>query len=57
MRVQDVMTEGVQTISPNTAAEDAWNLMRLKRIHNLVVTKGSRIVGILSTVTADRAHQ
>jgi CBS domain-containing protein len=48
MRVQDVMTEGVQTISPTAAAEDAWNMMRLKRIHHLVVAKGSRILGILS---------
>jgi len=48
MRVQDVMTEGVQTVSPGTAADDAWALMRLKRIHHLVVTQGSRPVGVLS---------
>jgi acetoin utilization protein AcuB len=48
MCVQDVMTEGVETISPVTAVEDAWNVMRTKRIHHLVVTKGSRIVGVLS---------
>ena len=39
MRVQDVMSEGVKTVSPTTAAEDAWNMMRLNRIHHLVVTK------------------
>jgi CBS domain-containing protein len=48
MRVQDVMTEGVTTIAPSAAAEDAWNMMRLNRIHHLVVTKGRRVVGVLS---------
>ena len=48
MRVQDVMTEGVQTVSPGTPADDAWNLMRTKGIHHLVVTEGRRVVGVLS---------
>ena len=48
MRVQDVMTKGVKTIAPTTAAEEAWNVMRLHRIHHLVVTKGQRVVGVLS---------
>lgn len=48
MRVQDVMTPAVQTVSPLTAAEDAWNLMRLKRVHHLVVMEGSRVAGVLS---------
>jgi len=48
MRVQDVMTKNVQTVSPSADAEDAWNLMRTKRIHHLVVIGGRRIVGILS---------
>ena len=48
MRVQDVMTEGVKTISPTTVAEDAWNIMRLNRIHHLVVTNGKQVVGVLS---------
>jgi CBS domain-containing protein len=47
VRVQDVMTKGVKTIAPTTTAEDAWNLMRLNRIHHLVVTK-NRVVGVLS---------
>ena len=47
MRVQDVMTEGVKTIAPTAAAEDAWNTMRFNRIHHLVVTKGRQIVGVL----------
>ena len=48
MRVQDVMTKGVKTIAPTAAAEDAWNAMRLNRIHHLVVTKANRVVGVLS---------
>ena len=48
MRVQDVMTGGVKTVAPTTPAEDAWNMMRLNRIHHLVVTKRQRVVGLLS---------
>ena len=48
MRVQDVMTEQVYRVSPDTTAEDAWNLMRMRRIHHLVVTEAGRIVGLLS---------
>lgn len=48
MRVQDVMTTAVQTISPSTPAEEAGNLMRAKRIHHLVVCDGPRVVGLLS---------
>jgi acetoin utilization protein AcuB len=48
MRVQDVMTEGVRTIEPAAAADDAGNLMRLKGIHHLVVTEDHRVVGVIS---------
>ena len=48
MRVQDVMTSRVHTVSPGIAAEDAWNRMRMRRIHHLVVTQASAIVGLLS---------
>ena len=48
MRVEDVMTQGIQTVSPETSADDAWNLMRTRRVHHLVVTDGPRIAGILS---------
>jgi acetoin utilization protein AcuB len=48
MRVQDVMTSGVQTVKPTGKADEAWELMRAKRIHHLVVTDGARIVGVLS---------
>jgi signal-transduction protein with cAMP-binding, CBS, and nucleotidyltransferase domain len=48
VRVQDLMTTGVKTASPSDAAEDAWNVMRLNRIHHLVVVEGQRAVGVLS---------
>jgi CBS domain-containing protein len=48
MRVQDVMTKGVKTIAPTAAAEDARNMMRVNRIHHLVVTRANRVVGVLS---------
>lgn len=48
MRVQDVMTKDVETISPANAAEDAWELMRSRGFHHVVVTRGSRVVGIFS---------
>jgi CBS domain-containing protein len=48
MRVEDVMTRGIQTVSPEMSADEAWNLMRTRRIHHLVVANGSRLVGVLS---------
>lgn len=48
MRVEAVMTSGVRTTSPATAAEDAWNLMRQNHIHHLVVKEGHEVVGVLS---------
>ena len=35
MRVQDIMTKGVQTVAHTENAEAAWNLMRWKRIHQM----------------------
>jgi CBS domain-containing protein len=48
MRVQDVMTENVRTVSPTSSAEDAWELMRQFGIHHVVVSRGSRVVGVVS---------
>jgi CBS domain-containing protein len=48
MRVQDVMTEGIKTIAPTAAAEDAWDMMRFNRIRHLVVTSGRRVLGVVS---------
>ena len=48
MRVFEVMTEGVQTVPPTMPAAEAWELMRRKRIHHLVVVRNADVVGILS---------
>jgi CBS domain-containing protein len=56
MRVQDVMSGAVQKISQATAAEEAWELMRRKSIHHLVVTDGARLAGILSDRDAGGRH-
>jgi acetoin utilization protein AcuB len=42
------MTRGVLTVSPETPADTAWERMRLNRVHHLVVTRGSEIVGLIS---------
>jgi CBS domain-containing protein len=48
MRVEEIMTERVATVTPTTAADDAWELMRQKGFHHLLVTTGARVVGVLS---------
>jgi acetoin utilization protein AcuB len=48
MRVQDVMTREVKTVSPETTADEAWDVMKAGGIHHLVVKNGRTIVGILS---------
>jgi acetoin utilization protein AcuB len=48
MRVADVMTRGVQTIRPDAPAADAWELMRRRGVHHLVVMADAKIVGVLS---------
>lgn len=49
MRIFDVMTEGVRTISPTVSAEAARETMRLHGIHHLVVADKSDVVGVVST--------
>jgi acetoin utilization protein AcuB len=48
MRVSDIMTRKVEIVAMQEPAENAWNLMRQKRIHHLVVKNGGEIVGVLS---------
>ena len=48
MRVQDVMTRKVKTVSAATHADEAWALMRTKGIHHLVVLEGRDIAGVIS---------
>jgi CBS domain-containing protein len=49
MKVRDIMSTKVQTIDMNEKAESAWNLMKWKRIHHVVVTDGpGQVVGVIS---------
>jgi CBS domain-containing protein len=48
VRVQDVMSQDVETVRPQTPAESAWERMRMRGVHHLVVTDGTSIVGLLS---------
>ena len=62
MRVQDVMSDQVYGVLPDTSADDAWNIMRMRRIHHLVVTQAGDIVGLLSArdfsgITGARARR
>jgi CBS domain-containing protein len=48
MRVRDLMHTKVMTVDQDLGADAAYNLMRLNRIHHLIVTAGPEIVGVLS---------
>jgi len=47
-RVQDVMSTALLTVSGDTAAEVAWEMMRMSRIHHLVVMSGRQVEGVVS---------
>jgi acetoin utilization protein AcuB len=48
MRLADLMETSVATVTPELPAEHAWQRMRQRRIHHLVVVDGSRVIGLLS---------
>jgi acetoin utilization protein AcuB len=48
MRISEVMTENVRTVPPTMSALHAWSMMRSAHIHHLVVTRGKKVVGLLS---------
>jgi acetoin utilization protein AcuB len=48
MRLQDVMTTPVMTTTPDTSAQEAWEVLRAQRIQHLVVTENRRTVGVIS---------
>ena len=48
MRVQDVMTRRIETVSVADSAASALARMRQKRIRHLVVTRKRAVVGIVS---------
>ena len=52
MRVKEIMSKGVRTVTPASSAEAAWEIMKGARIHHLVVKDGQRIAGVLSSEDA-----
>jgi CBS domain-containing protein len=48
MKVSEIMTTGVQAVSPGTPVANARERMRIKGIHHLLVQKGDQLVGVLS---------
>jgi CBS domain-containing protein len=48
MRVRDVMRRSVETVSAMASAENAFRLMRTRKVRHLVATKGGEMVGVLS---------
>lgn len=56
MRVKEIMSKGVKTVTSTSSAEAAWDLMKGERIHHLVVKDGARISGVLSSEDAGGAR-
>lgn len=48
MRLYEIMSTEVETVSPAEDAENAWQIMRKRRIHHLIVMDGKRILGVVS---------
>jgi adenylylsulfate kinase len=48
MRVRDLMTRGLITVSPQTSVTEARALMANERIRHLLVTDGGRLAGIVT---------
>ncbi len=48
MRLGEIMASSVKSVAPTDTAEDAFSLMRLHRIHHLVVLEGKAVVGVIS---------
>ena len=48
MRLNDVMSPGVLKVAPRATADAAWEVMRQRGIHHLVVAEDSDIAGVVS---------
>ncbi|MGJ7506044.1 CBS domain-containing protein [Variovorax sp. GT1P44] len=48
MKVADIMTSNVMTVTPTTQTGECMTLMSQKRIRHLPVVEGARIVGMIS---------
>lgn len=56
MRIFEIMTDHVQTVVPSMPAVEAWDLMRTKNIHHLIVKDGATIAGVLSDLDLGGPH-
>lgn len=48
MRIEDVMSRDVRTVSPGVVAGTARTMMEAKGMHHLVVQEGGKVVGVVS---------
>jgi acetoin utilization protein AcuB len=48
MRLNDIMETAVDTVEASASADSAWQRMRSRRIHHLVVMNGGTVAGIIS---------
>ncbi len=48
MRIRDVMTRKVTTVSPEDSVEAARNLMALRKVRHLVVRRNGQVAGTLA---------
>jgi acetoin utilization protein AcuB len=48
MKLGEIMTIHVATVSQEDTAEFAWHLMEQRNIHHLVVIDGPKVVGLVS---------
>ena len=48
MRLQDIMSTDIKTVTPSVTVATARNLMRLDGIHHLLVLEDRRVVGVVS---------
>jgi acetoin utilization protein AcuB len=55
VKIADIMTTKVITVTPETPIEEAARLMLLHRIGSLPVLRGRELVGIITETDGDRA--
>lgn len=56
MRVNEIMSSKLKTVTPLVSADAAWDLMKGDRIHHLVVMDAQRIAGVFSSGDSGRSR-
>jgi acetoin utilization protein AcuB len=49
MRLQEIMSTTVETITPDTSVAEAKTRMKREGIHHLVIGRGKRLIGVISS--------